>query len=830
MSHLSPISSGVAILLAPTFQPEILGVKELVPGHLLHLAVLLGSVPLHFVNVYAPRPGALQARFFEEVSALLSSIDSGECIILGGDFNCTLELGDRSGPQRGQASVEKLRGLISSLNLVDVWRNLHPDSSAFTWRSGGGGSRIDRLYFSQAYVSRVSAASMRLVPCSDQRLVWAEFTPLRTRAGSAYWHFNKRLLEDVRFWDSFCRFWADWRRKRGAFPSLRLWWDVGKTHIRIFCQEYAKGSTKRRKAEIACLEREVLDLESRLGDTVVDPALWQAYKEKGALRDLQLIGSRGVYVRLRIQILEDLDCASPFFYSLEKWRGVRKQLIELLADDGSSITDPTGMGLLVRTLLQCVVLSGSVQHGCVQSFSAPAVLPSLSAPAVLPSLSLSPLPPCSPLSLSPLPPCSPLSLLPPCSPLSLSLRSRRAPLSLSLRSRRAPLSLSLSAPAVLFSLSLSLRSRRAPLSLSLSLLPPCSSLSLSPLPPCSSLSPLPPCSPLSLSLSLRSRRAPLSLSAPAVLPSLSLSAPAVLPSLSLSAPAVLPSLSLSAPAVLPSLSLSAPAVLPSLSLSAPAVLPSLSLSAPAVLPSLSLSAPAVLPSLSLSPLPPCSPLSLSAPAVLPSLSLSLSAPAVLPSLSLRSRRAPLSLSLSPLPPCSPLSLSLLPPCSPLSLRSRRAPLSLVLRSRRAPLSLSLSPLPPCSPPSLSLSLSLSPLPPCSPLSLSLSLSLSAPAVLPSLSLSLSLSLSPLPPCSPLSLSLSPLPPSSPLSLSLSPLPPCSPISLSLCSRCAPLSLSLSLSLSLRSRRAPLALTLSLVSDSRILAPFLNLCSSLTRSL
>ncbi|XP_032895577.1 zinc finger protein 830 [Amblyraja radiata] len=189
MSHLSSISSGVAILLAPNFRPEILKVQELVPGRLLHLAMRLDGVPLHFVNVYAPKLAVLQTRLFREVSTLLSSIDPGDCVILGGDFNCTLEEGDRSGLQRGQESVKKLKELVGSFDLVDTWRNLHPDSRAFSRRSEGGGSRIDRLCISRAYVSRVAAASMLPVPCSDHHLVWAEFNPLRMRGGSALSNF-----------------------------------------------------------------------------------------------------------------------------------------------------------------------------------------------------------------------------------------------------------------------------------------------------------------------------------------------------------------------------------------------------------------------------------------------------------------------------------------------------------------------------------------------------------------------------------------------------------------------------------------------------------------
>lgn len=138
------------------------------------------------------------------------------------------------------------------------------------------------------------------VPCSDHHLVWAEFTPLRTRGGSAYWHFSNRLLEDRRFRDSFERFWNTRKGKRGGFHSLRLRWDVG---IQCFCQAYTRGSTTRRDSKIRQLGSKLLHFDSRLIQTVGDMILWREYQEKKKALKEQ---SQGAYVRSRIQLLHDL--------------------------------------------------------------------------------------------------------------------------------------------------------------------------------------------------------------------------------------------------------------------------------------------------------------------------------------------------------------------------------------------------------------------------------------------------------------------------------------------------------------------------------------------
>ncbi|CAM2111988.1 unnamed protein product [Caretta caretta] len=55
-SHCTAWQAGVATLFSPTLRPEVLGVTEAVPGHLLHLRVRLEGLVVNFVNIYAPQP------------------------------------------------------------------------------------------------------------------------------------------------------------------------------------------------------------------------------------------------------------------------------------------------------------------------------------------------------------------------------------------------------------------------------------------------------------------------------------------------------------------------------------------------------------------------------------------------------------------------------------------------------------------------------------------------------------------------------------------------------------------------------------------------------
>ncbi|CAM4591395.1 unnamed protein product [Caretta caretta] len=61
------------------------------PGRLLHLRVRMEGLVVNLVNVYAQTSGPEQLQFYQRASAFLGTLDSHECLVLGGDFNTTLE-------------------------------------------------------------------------------------------------------------------------------------------------------------------------------------------------------------------------------------------------------------------------------------------------------------------------------------------------------------------------------------------------------------------------------------------------------------------------------------------------------------------------------------------------------------------------------------------------------------------------------------------------------------------------------------------------------------------------------------------------------------------
>ncbi|CAM2104268.1 unnamed protein product [Caretta caretta] len=214
-SHLTVRTAGVATLFSPDLQPEVLGVAEAVPGHLLHLQVHMEGVLVNLVNVYAPTLGPEQLQFYQQASAFLSTLDPRECLVLGGDFNTTLEERDRSGTEPCPAAADVLQEIVDH-SVVDIWRDHHLDDiSTFTFvrveAHRSHHSRLDRIYLSRFHLSQAHSSTIRPAPFSDHHLATITVSLLAERPGPAYWHFNNSLLEDESFVTSFWEFWLAWR-------------------------------------------------------------------------------------------------------------------------------------------------------------------------------------------------------------------------------------------------------------------------------------------------------------------------------------------------------------------------------------------------------------------------------------------------------------------------------------------------------------------------------------------------------------------------------------------------------------------------------------------
>ncbi len=348
LSHGTNFSAGVAILFSHGLQVNVISTTEIHKGRALAVRAEIQDVSFCFVNIYAPNQGPGRVELFQTLQGFLRQCDQGECVVTGGDWNCTTDfMLDRTGEEPHLLSSTSLAQVISESGLVDVWRVKHLRGRQYTWVKVSDGrvsaARLDRVYMSQSFANRLLNSNIHPVGFTDHHLVTLKVHVSPTISTRTYWHFNIRLLQDRDFCRKFEVFWGIWRGRKGEFTSLSQWWDVGKAHIRVFCQQYTSHSTGRVRKVIENLENEIRNLENNLVSDSSSTDSERLQQRRQELRSFLHERAKGALVRSRFTSIRDMDAPTSFFFNLERSIAQTKQMVCLRLPDGTVTTDPVQM-------------------------------------------------------------------------------------------------------------------------------------------------------------------------------------------------------------------------------------------------------------------------------------------------------------------------------------------------------------------------------------------------------------------------------------------------------------------------------------------------------
>ena len=119
--------------------------------------------------------------------------------------------------------------LFKEYCVVDVWRHLHPHSSAFTWLrpDGSFSSQIDLVSCPLPWLHYVE--SCNIIPCTyldHAAVLFVCPIPVPLPQGPGRWKFNVSVLEEAAFIQEGEALWASWALRKPS-SLLHSWWDQG---------------------------------------------------------------------------------------------------------------------------------------------------------------------------------------------------------------------------------------------------------------------------------------------------------------------------------------------------------------------------------------------------------------------------------------------------------------------------------------------------------------------------------------------------------------------------------------------------------------------------
>lgn len=197
-SDYSDRSRGAAILIKRGFPftpittiPDNKGRFIIVTGKLYGTMVVL-------VNLYGPNWDNPQ--FFSNIFAKLPDLNS-HLLILGGDFNCTLQPAlDKSNPKQSRSASKSsslLMSLMQSYKLYDPWRHTNPSTRQFSFFSPVHRSytRIDFFLIDYRTLSFVTDSRYHSITISDHCPVQLDMSFPDSSPPQRSWQLDTLLLK-----------------------------------------------------------------------------------------------------------------------------------------------------------------------------------------------------------------------------------------------------------------------------------------------------------------------------------------------------------------------------------------------------------------------------------------------------------------------------------------------------------------------------------------------------------------------------------------------------------------------------------------------------------
>ena len=129
--------AGVAILISEKIDFKMKAIKKDNEGHCLMIKGSIQEEDITIVNIHAPNIGA--SKYIQQILTNRKGETDGNTIIVG-DFNTPLTSMDRFSEQKTIKATEILKETMEKLDLIDIFRTLHPKKSEYTFFSSAHGT------------------------------------------------------------------------------------------------------------------------------------------------------------------------------------------------------------------------------------------------------------------------------------------------------------------------------------------------------------------------------------------------------------------------------------------------------------------------------------------------------------------------------------------------------------------------------------------------------------------------------------------------------------------------------------------------------------------
>ena len=332
-------SKGCAILLSEKMDTTIVQAHEnLENGRLVKLEFSNDDNQQYYILcIYAPNDGEDRKQFFKKLSRKIEQeTNNNMCIMIGGDFNCTLNIHKDRSNQRKYPDVgqKELNDVIKKHNLEDIWKRRNPETKEFTWDGGenrGNKSRIDFWLTSKTSDPYIMESRNVEAPYSDHSLVEITLKNSQAQRGPGVWMMNVEVLKSPIFDRCFKELWQHAINNKERFTDPKIWWNNTKREIKELAIWVSNEKNRQMKEDITTVEIELAKIKDKPGEENKIADL------KDKLAELYEDKHRGERIRSRTQWWEEGEKSTNYFFSLEKMRQQDKNWTAINDKNGKTV-------------------------------------------------------------------------------------------------------------------------------------------------------------------------------------------------------------------------------------------------------------------------------------------------------------------------------------------------------------------------------------------------------------------------------------------------------------------------------------------------------------
>lgn len=262
-STFSSKARGVAIIIKKNIPFRHINTISDINGRFLIVTGELHSMHVTLVNIYGPNVD--DAGFFRKIFEKLADLTDTK-LIIAGDYNVILDwrLDRSSQKQTGPSNTSvTLNSLISSINLIDIWRLLHPTDREYSYFSKlhNSYSRIDFFLLDSKLLPNVIDSKYHNILISDHAPVSVIFD-LNVPKQESTWRLGPSLIND----EDFCKYLS---KKIEEFlqtndtldTSDSILWETFKVVMRGHIISYVAAQKKERNSRLNVINSKLTHLE-----------------------------------------------------------------------------------------------------------------------------------------------------------------------------------------------------------------------------------------------------------------------------------------------------------------------------------------------------------------------------------------------------------------------------------------------------------------------------------------------------------------------------------------------------------------------------------------